>query len=721
MCSVEMIPLASVSDRSIVIARAVAALGPRTGWLPPPDHLNHALLECYRALVLGLANLAIATDWDTGYITRGWTADRLPFEDEVLAHVGQTRGLAVKQLENAYDVLRLADSQLEAAKIAVGGTSPLDHLCTENGVGRIGSLLLLLVAAPALWGETARLYGILANDPQRAGCDEHLLYRLVGEPDRRVVGRELDHGAPLIRRGLVRVVENGRRPFRRLVVDETVVRLLRGEAGDDDGERGVERINASVQLEDFVTAPGVVDRALAEIAALSPRQLRLVVRGQPGSGRRTLLACVGRLAGKAIALIDAPLLAREKRVEELKAMLQRANLRGMLPCVDGLDALPPGDDTNPEGIRAALHDHEGPVALRLSSHGTPPLESGYVLIDLPTLQIAARAAQWRALATEMQWALDAEDLAARYCLGPGTICRVASQVADLDRSDNPGPTLESALRRHVENRFGVLATKVTATASITDVVLPNECANVVEELIARRVHWNTVYETWGLGRVVKASRGLTVLIDGPSGTGKTMLAGALARSFGLDLYRVDVSQVFSKWIGETEKNLARVFDAAEQARAMVLFDEADSVLARRAPIHSATDRYSNLEINYLLQRLETFDGVAAMTTNLASEIDPSFRRRISCTLTLQLPDVEAREQIWRNHLPAQIPTAGALDFADLARRHELSGGAICNAVVRAAFFAASDGTPVSQFHLERAIRAEVRDRHAKMPDGHVRR
>jgi SpoVK/Ycf46/Vps4 family AAA+-type ATPase len=210
---------------------------------------------------------------------------------------------------------------------------------------------------------------------------------------------------------------------------------------------------------------------------------------------------------------------------------------------------------------------------------------------------------------------------------------------------------------------------------------------------------------------------LVILIDGPSGTGKTMLAGALAQAFGLDLYRVDVSQLFSKWIGETEKNLARVFDAAEQARVMVLFDEADSVFARRAAVQSSTDRYSNLEINYVLQRLETFDGVVVLTTNLGSEIDPAFRRRISCALTLPLPDTAAREQIWRNHLPSQMPIADAIDVADLARRHELSGGAIKNAAVRAAFYAASDGTPVSQFHIERAVRAELRDRNARVPDG----
>jgi SpoVK/Ycf46/Vps4 family AAA+-type ATPase len=209
--------------------------------------------------------------------------------------------------------------------------------------------------------------------------------------------------------------------------------------------------------------------------------------------------------------------------------------------------------------------------------------------------------------------------------------------------------------------------------------------------------------------VLTTSRGIVALFQGGPGTGKTLLAGAIAAELGLDLYRVDLARVLSKWIGETEQNLARVFDAAEQSQAMILFDEADALFGQRSEVRTATDRYANLEINYLLQRLDTFEGVAVLTTNLGMAIDPAFHRRLTCHLTLPFPDAADRERLWRVHLPPQLPIAGPIDLGDLARRYEMSGGYIRNAALRAAFLAAQEKSPLTQFHLERAIRAQLHD------------
>ena len=213
----------------------------------------------------------------------------------------------------------------------------------------------------------------------------------------------------------------------------------------------------------------------------------------------------------------------------------------------------------------------------------------------------------------------------------------------------------------------------------------------------------------GVDHVMSTSRGLTALFEGGPGTGKTLVASALANELGLDLYRVDLARVVSKWVGETEKNLAEVFVAAEDGHALILFDEADSLFARRTEVRTSTDRYANLEVNYLLQRLDSFEGVAVLTTNLGASIDPAFKRRLTCRLTFPFPDQDARERLWQIHLPAQMPRAGTLDLAGLARRYQMSGGFIRNAAVRAAFLAAQDQSPLSQFHLERAVRAEFRE------------
>jgi SpoVK/Ycf46/Vps4 family AAA+-type ATPase len=209
-----------------------------------------------------------------------------------------------------------------------------------------------------------------------------------------------------------------------------------------------------------------------------------------------------------------------------------------------------------------------------------------------------------------------------------------------------------------------------------------------------------------MGRTMATSRGLTALFQGPPGTGKTLVAGVIARELGLDLYQVDLSKVMSKWIGETERKLATIFDAAEDGQVILLFDEADSLFAKRTEVRSSNDRYANLEVNYLLQRLDSFEGIAILTTNIGGSIDPAFRRRMSFRLSFPFPDEETREQLWRVHLPSELPIEGPLALDRLAHKYQLSGGYIRNACLRAAFLAAEDATPLAQRHLERAVALE---------------
>jgi len=207
-------------------------------------------------------------------------------------------------------------------------------------------------------------------------------------------------------------------------------------------------------------------------------------------------------------------------------------------------------------------------------------------------------------------------------------------------------------------------------------------------------------------RTLATSRGLTALFSGPPGTGKTLVAGVIARELGLDLYQVDLSKLMSKWLGETERNLAAVFDAAEDGQVILLFDEADSLFAKRTEVRSSNDRYANLEVNYLLQRLDAFEGIAILTTNASGSIDPAFKRRLSFRLSFPFPDEDTREQLWRAHLPPTLPVTGELALDKLARKYQLSGGYIRNACLRAAFLAAEDGAGVTQQHLERAVALE---------------
>jgi hypothetical protein len=703
------------ATRAPAFARAVAALAPRAAITDHATVEDDALLESYRGYVMATTIVAIASAWDSGQITRG-ASDQVPFEAEVFGLAGRRCKLATPQLIEALTAHDEATERLAAARShLIGKRAPLDVLCDEHGIGEIGALVLMFVAAPALWGEITRLYSILGNDPARATCDQQLLWQLLGSTaSRRDLARELERHSPLLRHGIVRI-EHGPPPFQALQIDPSVIKLLAGLPVEDDVEHGVARVPATVALDRFMTQAGVVDRALADLATAPPALGRVVVRGATGSGRRTLLAALAQLAGRTLATIDVTSLVRENRLPELARLLQRAHLCGWLPCVDGLDAIASEDSATRRVIRELLRVHHGPLAVRLAPLAHPPLDPGYVLIDLPSATLTERSAQWAEIAAGAGLTVDKPDaLAAQFAVGPGTIHNVVTAVARTAPPD-VDLAIEAALRQHLETRLGAVASRVTRLASWSQIILPSAIQDSIAELIARVRHRRTVYDAWGFDQVMASSRGLTALFQGGPGTGKTLLASALAHELGLDLYRVDLARVLSKWIGETEQNLARVFDAAEQGQAMILFDEADALFGQRAEVRTATDRYANLEINYLLQRLDSFEGVAVLTTNLGTAIDPAFKRRLTCCLTLPFPDAEARERLWRAHLPAQLPIAGALDLGDLAKRYEMSGGYIRNAALRAAFLAAQEQVPLSQFHLERAIRTEFRDggKHAR--------
>jgi SpoVK/Ycf46/Vps4 family AAA+-type ATPase len=219
-------------------------------------------------------------------------------------------------------------------------------------------------------------------------------------------------------------------------------------------------------------------------------------------------------------------------------------------------------------------------------------------------------------------------------------------------------------------------------------------------------HAERVLGTWGFGRKLSLGRGVSVLFAGPSGTGKTMAAEVIAGDLGLDLYRIDLSTIVSKYIGETERNLERVFTAAESANVILFFDEADAVFGRRSEVRDSHDRYANLEVAYLLQRMEQYDGLAILATNLRENLDEAFVRRLEFVVTFPFPDEAHRRRLWEIHLPPDAPRADDLDLAHLAARFRLSGGNIKNVTLAAAFLAAAEDRPIGMAHLLRAVQRE---------------
>jgi len=253
----------------------------------------------------------------------------------------------------------------------------------------------------------------------------------------------------------------------------------------------------------------------------------------------------------------------------------------------------------------------------------------------------------------------------------------------------------SGLARRLEARYGW-----------DDIVLSSDGLAQLRELSARLRHQDAVLGEWGFGGSGTHRAGATALFAGPPGTGKTMAAEILAVELGLDLYRIDLSAIVSKYIGETEKNLEHIFEAAERGDAILLFDEADALFGKRSEVKDAHDRYANIEVAYLLQRLEAYEGLALLTTNMRGNLDDAFLRRLDFAVDFPLPDEAQRLNIWQRSIPATAPLAEDIDLPFLARRFKIAGGHIHNIALGAAFLAAEEHSAISMRHLVRATRRE---------------
>jgi SpoVK/Ycf46/Vps4 family AAA+-type ATPase len=280
----------------------------------------------------------------------------------------------------------------------------------------------------------------------------------------------------------------------------------------------------------------------------------------------------------------------------------------------------------------------------------------------------------------------------------------ARETAALRGTTPDASDLWRACRRRADHRIATLADRIEVTRCWDDIVLPPDAMEQLREIAAQAARRATVYGEWGFGAKLGQGRGIASLFAGASGTGKTLAAEILAGELDLDLYRIDLARVVSKYIGETEKNLRDVVRSAERAGAMVLFDEADSLFAGRTDVRDSRDRYANLQVNYLLQLMEAFRGVAVLATNRRGVIDPAFLRRLRFVVEFPLPDAAARRAIWQRSFPPDAPL-GEVDWDALARL-ELTGGSISTVAVNAAFLGATEDVPIAMRHIMRAARRE---------------
>lgn len=551
------------------------------------------------------------------------------------------------------------------------------RLATGFTLGEIELDLLLLAAAPALDPRFGRVYGFLNDDMARRHLTPALCLRLLAPRGLDAVSlhRLLSASGPLRRFGLVHLAEA--RPFieRPLRIDDRLVtRLIGDEAAQD-------LLMRRFWLLDTADAP----------RACAPPPAWFIDTGSGDPGPRVLNMAAGQ--GWRIALLRLDGLAGDARLETLRLGLREARLLKALPIVTGL-----GD---PDAELAALLA-TGALAVLDAPGGW--LEAGLGAAPLP----AAQALDRPGLTLDRTGWLDRllGDDPRRAIAGEAGHLGVLELIVQCLRHGDAA-TLQAAIGAGRAGPFGPLARLSWPATSLDDMVLCARGRGALNDFIDRRRSTQKVLVEWGLGASFGKTNGAAVLFRGPPGTGKTMAAGAVASALGLPLVRIDLSGLVSKFIGETEKNLERVFCAAESISALLFFDEADSLFGRRSDVSDAHDRYANLETSYLLQRLETFTGVAVLASNLHQNIDEAFLRRLDLIVDFPVPAAAERLALWRRIEATRAPLADDVDLETLAARFELTGGEIRNCWIDAAHRAARADTAITMRQLVEAVGREL--------------
>ncbi len=452
--------------------------------------------------------------------------------------------------------------------------------------------------------------------------------------------------------------------------------------------------------------------------------------GAEGSGRRTMLASIAD--EHEVRLLCVPYAAARKMpMRALVAQLWRERLLGdAVVCIHGVEpasiSVDPSEaqaqeDELPRFVSALIATG---LPLAFTSVAVPPtheLGAPVRVLRLAPPDPQQAIALWRRGLPEVP---EVPELATRFRLPAGRIVGAVGAAQRLARDAGRAVVatdVSEAIALGVAQQVAVLGNHVQDRQTWDDVVLPPDTMASIKEIVARVKHRHHVLDEWGFREKLGKGLGLAALFAGPPGTGKTMIASLIARELGQDLYQIDLARIVSKWIGETEKNLSRVFDAAEGANVMLLFDEADAMFAKRTEVKSSNDRHANAEVNYLLQRVERFEGICILTTNLEGSIDPAFRRRLAFRIEFAMPDEHERLELWRRLVPTRAQVSRDIDFAHLAAEYELAGGNIRNALLRAAFLAATEHEPISMRHLQHAVKLEYRDAGKLTPGGTIHR
>jgi hypothetical protein len=631
---------------------------------------------------------------------------------------------------------QLAENPAQSLETAAGA-SPLRWLIESFELNGFDADVILLALAPEIDLRYERIYAYLQDDitRKRPTIDLALNLLCATAEDKLDCRARFSGSAPLLRHRLIQIAHdaNQQEPFSLahfFRLDDQIKRLLLGQEGLDERLAAFCRLIAPAAAWNDLSLNSEIRQALPRLAqdsVAAHRPLRLYFQGPAEPEKQEAAEGLADLLGLNLLTVRIDRLPESLNPDLTWSLVTReAQLHHAVLFISNVEDFRGADAaTRRRDLLDGVAAHAGITILAGRAAGEPRSIApfGIVSVDFQVPDFEERCERWErelaklgAPASER----DVQTLAGRFRLTPFKIARAVAtaqlttewrqaQAGAAGASGSPVLSLEelsAAARSQCGTELANLAPKIELHYSWDDLILPPDPKTQLREICTQAECRPIVYGKWGFDRKLSLGKGLNILFTGPPGTGKTMGAEVIAHELCLDLYRIDLSQVVSKYIGETEKNLDRIFTAAEDSNAILFFDEADALFGKRSEVRDSHDRYANIEISYLLQKMEEYQGISILATNLRQNIDEAFVRRLQAIVEFPFPDEEYRRRIWEGVFPKEAPLGDDVRFDLLAREVRLAGGNIKNMALAAAFYAAADGGVVRLSHLVHAAYRE---------------
>ncbi len=599
------------------------------------------------------------------------------------------------------------------SKLFVNGkpfVSNLDRLCRSFGLSNFERQVLLLAAARESDGDFARLCGLAYGNENMTFPSLYMALSVLPNSNWNICSLN----SVLFRWELIRIVQNPTQPrnFQPITIDERIMDYLLGFSEIDRRLKQyvtlVELPDKAMKLQSHIELAEKILKGCAETAN-SQGLPTLQLCGSHPAIRREIAFHICAMTRSQLYEIPISIVADDRVDTEGFLLLweREAFLNNLFLLID-CENVGTEDAREKQQLAKILRRLETPVVIS-SVERVAGSAANLITFDIPPLTPAEQRQLWYSYLGEGVNHIneDLDPLIFNFQLSPQGIQTATTKAFSLCEDPSElGATLWQVCREQSRPNLDELADRMIPKATWDDLILPEAAKNTLREMIVQVKHRSLVYEKWGFGSKSGRGFGISSVFAGPSGTGKTMGAEVIAKELNLDLYRVDLSSITSKYIGETEKNLGKLFDAADASGVILLFDEGESLFGKRSEVKDSKDRNANQQVNYLLQRLEAYRGLAIITTNIADSIDVAFLRRLRFIVTFPFPGPKERMRIWKSVFPKGIlDIEDPKDFRKLARL-QVAGGLIKSIAMRSAFMAAEEGSKVKMTHLLRAAESE---------------